>query len=106
MKQTPGVAPPRLGEGGGSGTRNVRTVATLFFAFALNLDRRRYEGGKTPGAANAPGEATPRRGLLKAPGGDEDKRKQANNVSRCRAGGTRVGRGVAGLGEGATATAF
>ena len=97
-KQTPGVALSRLGESGESGKGNVRTVATLFFAFAMNLDRRRYEGGKTPGAANAPGEATPRRGLLKAPGGDEGKREQATEGSRDRAGGTRVGQGLPGLG--------
>ena len=97
--------PPRLGEGGGSGKETFALLKFLFFAFALNLDRRGTRR-KTPGAANAPGEAMPRRGLLKAPGGEEGKQEQATEGSRGRAGGTRVGRGLTGLGEGATAQAF
>ena len=88
------------------GEETFNLLELAFNLQALSSDRLRNEGGKTPGAADAPGEAMPRRGLLKAPGGEEDKQEQATEGSRGRAGGTRVGRGLTGLGEGATAQAF
>lgn len=61
------------------GEETFNLLELAFNLQALSSDRLRNEGGKTPGAADAPGEAMPRRGLLKAPGGEEGKQGQATN---------------------------